>query len=54
VQLIVHVPDELIEGAKGKLPPIETGILEAVALDAILGFLFKLTNSETPTTNPDH
>ena len=42
MQLIVHVPDDMIEKVKDKLPPPEVGLLEAVALDAILGLLLKL------------
>jgi hypothetical protein len=42
MQLIVHVPDDVIERVKDKLPPPEMGVLEAVALDAILGFLHGL------------
>ena len=42
MQIIVHIPDDLIEKVKDRLPPPEMGVLEAVALDAILGFLEKL------------
>ncbi len=42
MQTIVHVPDDLIEKVKDTLPPPEMGMLKAVALDAILGFLEKL------------
>jgi hypothetical protein len=42
MQLTVHVPDDLIESVKDKLPPPEMGVLEAVALDAVLGFLHGL------------
>jgi hypothetical protein len=39
MHLTVHVPDDMIERVKDKLPPPELGVLEAVALDAILAFL---------------
>ena len=40
MKLTVHVPDDLNDQVREKLRPhIETGILEAVALDAILKFL---------------
>jgi hypothetical protein len=42
MQLIVHIPDDLIEAVKDKLPPPDVGLLEAIALDAVLGFLMKL------------
>ncbi len=45
MQLIVHVPDFLLEQVKDKLPPPELGMLEAVALDAILAYLHKLKTS---------
>lgn len=48
MRLTVHVPDDLIEKVKDKLPRPEVGILEAVALDAILGFLMKLENAGAP------
>jgi len=50
--LILHVPDDMLERVKDKLPPRETGVLEAVALDAVLGFLSKLENSGLP--EPSH
>jgi hypothetical protein len=37
VHLTVHIPDELIERVKDKLPAPKMGLPEAVALDAILG-----------------
>jgi len=42
MQLTVHVPDDMIEKVKDKLPLPEVGVLEAVALDAVLGFLIRL------------
>ena len=39
MQLTIHVPDNILGSVKDKLAPRETGILEAVALDAVLGFL---------------
>lgn len=42
MQLTVHIPDDMIERVKDKVPPPEPGLLEAVALDAVLGFLLKL------------
>ena len=49
MQLTVHIPDDILESVKLKLPPRESGVLEAVALDAVLGFLIKLEDS--PPTN---
>ena len=49
MQLIVHIPDDLIEQVKDKLPPPQMGMLEAVALDAILGFLHKLQEAPNVT-----
>jgi hypothetical protein len=45
MQLILHVPDDMIEKVKGKLPPPEVGVLEAVALDAVLAFLLTLEDA---------
>ena len=42
---IVQIPDDIVERVRHKLPPPEVGILEAVALDALLGFLQKLEDS---------
>ena len=46
MQLTIYVPDDILESVKHKLPPPEVGVLEAVAGDAILGFLLKLRDSE--------
>ena len=51
MQLTIHVPDDIFESVKHKLPPRESGVLEAVALDAVLGFLMKLQDSH-PSTSP--
>ena len=51
MQLMIHVPDDLLESVQDKLPPRETGVLEAVALDAVLGFLMKL--GDTRIGNPE-
>jgi hypothetical protein len=48
MQLILHVPDDMIEKVKDKLPPAEVGILEAIALDAVLAFLLKLDGAGKP------
>ena len=42
MQLTIHIPDDMLEGVKDKLPPKEMGVLEAVALDAVLGYLMRL------------
>ncbi len=41
MQLTIHVPDDMLEKVKDKLPHREVGVLEAIALDAIIGFLLK-------------
>lgn len=53
MQLTVHVPDDMIEAVKSKLPPPEAGVLEAVALDAVLGFLMKLEDSTATGEKPN-
>jgi hypothetical protein len=42
MKLEIQVPDDMLNRVKEKLPPPEMGVLEAVALDAVLGFLLKL------------
>ena len=42
----------MLESVKDKLPPREMGVLEAVALDAVLGFLLKLGGSGSPPAEP--
>jgi hypothetical protein len=54
MQIIVHIPDEMVEQVKDRLPPPETGVLEAIALDAILGFLSKLEASAGPKGKDRH
>jgi hypothetical protein len=51
MQLTVHIPDDLIEPVRDRLPPPEMGMLEAVALDAILGFLMKLEDMAEESEN---
>ena len=48
MQITIHVPDDLIEKVKHKLPPPESGVLEAVGLDAILALLMRLDSDEPP------
>jgi hypothetical protein len=47
MKIVVHVPDEIVEPVKWKLERGPTGVLEAVALDAILGYLQKLAKSSS-------
>jgi hypothetical protein len=47
MQLTIQIPDDLIEPVKDQLPPPEMGVLEAIALDAVVGFLLKLDSSDT-------
>jgi hypothetical protein len=42
MKITVHIPDDLIAEVKDRLPPPELGMLEAIALDAILGFIDRL------------
>jgi hypothetical protein len=46
MQLIVHIPDELIAKYQHLLPPPSTGLLETVALDAILGLFARMEKAE--------
>jgi hypothetical protein len=39
MQLTIHIPDNVLAEYRHVLPPPETGILEAVAVDAILAAL---------------
>ena len=48
MQLIVHVPDDMIVKFRDRLPPSQMGLLEAIALDAILGFLDRLDDIGQP------
>jgi hypothetical protein len=42
VQLVLNIPDDFIDPVKEKLAAGSTGILEAVAIDAILKYLMIL------------
>jgi hypothetical protein len=42
MQITIHVPDDMLEAVRDRLPPPEMGVLEAVALDAILAYLQRL------------
>ena len=51
MKLTVHIPDEIIDEVKDNLPPPETGMLEAIALDAIVSFIGRLKLNSA--TEPD-
>ena len=44
MRLVIEVPDSVIEPVKDKLPP--HGVLEAVALDAVIDFVLNLDSEE--------
>ena len=46
MQIIVHVPDDFVDPVKEKLSSGPTGVLETVALDAIIGYLEVLAESD--------
>jgi len=48
LQLVLNIPDDLVDPVKEKLSTSPSGVLEAVALDAVLGFLMKLGDDEKP------
>jgi len=48
MQLTINIPDFLLDDVKNKLAMQPTGILEAVALDAILGYLDGLRKEGSP------
>jgi hypothetical protein len=48
MQLILNIPDEVIETYRRVLPPPELGLLQAVAVDAILGLLSRLEEQQRP------
>jgi hypothetical protein len=45
MELTIRIPDDVIEPYRHVLPPPEMGLLEAVAVDAILGILERLASS---------
>lgn len=45
MQLTIQIPDDMLEAVKDKLPPPQSGALEAVDLNAVLGFLMKLDSA---------
>jgi hypothetical protein len=42
MKITVHIPDDIVAEVKDELPPPEMGVLEAIALDAILDFIGRL------------
>ena len=44
MRLIIEVPDSIIEPVKDKLPP--QGVLEAVALQAVVDFVLNLDSDD--------
>jgi len=47
MQVTIHVPDDLFDEVKDKLASQPSGVLETVALDAILGFLYLLRDGDS-------
>jgi hypothetical protein len=45
MQIVINIPDEFIDPVKEKLATGPTGILESIALDAILGYLTTLSEN---------
>jgi hypothetical protein len=45
--IVIHIPDDLIDPVKHKLPPPRIGVLEAIVLDVILDFLDRLSDPDT-------
>ena len=55
MRLTIHVPDDMLENVKEKLSSQPTGVLETIALDAVLDFLITLREADSPsrkTTQP--
>lgn len=46
MRLTIEIPDTAIEPVKDKMPPPESGVLEAIAVDAVLGFILGLEDSD--------
>jgi hypothetical protein len=46
MQLTINIPDEVLAEYRNVLPPPEMGILEAVAVDAILAALSRFAATE--------
>jgi hypothetical protein len=53
MQLTIHIPDDLFDDVKDKLAAQPSGILETIALDAILGFWTGLETMARPAKEPD-
>jgi hypothetical protein len=53
MQIVIHVPDDFVEPVKEKLASGPTGVLEAVALDAILQYLDVLANPGKRSSSRD-
>ena len=53
MQLTIHIPDEIIDGYGVKLPPPELGLFEAVAVDAILAALQRLSDADAAKSGSD-
>jgi hypothetical protein len=51
MKLTVHIPDEVIAQYRHVLPPPAMGLLETVALDAILRLLARLAKTEQGKTD---
>jgi hypothetical protein len=50
MQLVLNIPDDFIDPVKDKLTADPIGVLEAVALDAVLGFLTRLAGEAKPSS----
>ncbi|WBL76913.1 hypothetical protein I3J27_28385 [Bradyrhizobium xenonodulans] len=51
MKITVHIPDDIVAEVKDQLPPPEMGVLEAIALDAILGFIDRLKSPPSGGTD---
>ncbi|WP_165356247.1 hypothetical protein [Sphingosinicella sp. BN140058] len=45
MDLTIHIPDEVLEDYRHVLPPPGMGVLEAIAVDAVLAALQRMVDS---------
>lgn len=53
MELVIHVPNDMSDPVNDKLAALPTGVLEAVALDAVLRLIGKLGEGDGHRRAPD-
>jgi len=53
MQLTLNIPDDLFDDVKDRLSALPSGVLESIAMDAVLGFIENLRHYNPSEKNAE-